>query len=177
MREKTSLEKIKEFIELLGENVKSPFKAYFTGGASAVILGFRETTIDVDVKFIPDSDEILKLIPVAKEKLKMNIELVSPSDFIPELPGWETRSKFISQHVSGSFYHYDFYSQVLAKIERGHTLDLEDVKNFIKKNYVKPQKLLHFFYKIKDTLYRYPAIDPEEFEINVKNILKKIKLP
>ncbi len=162
-------------MKALGALVKIPLKVYLTGGASAVLLGFRDTTIDVDVKFLPDTDEVLKLIPSLKERLKMNIELASPSDFIPELPGWQERSKFIEQHGNVLFFHYDFYSQVLAKIERGHTQDLEDVKNFILKKYVEADKILYFFYRIKNQLYRYPAIDPESFERDVKNIVKKLK--
>jgi hypothetical protein len=159
----------------IGILVNQPLKVYLTGGASAVLLGFRNTTIDVDVKFIPDTDEVLKLIPSLKEKLKMNIELASPSDFIPELPGWNERSRFIEQQGNVHFFHYDFYSQVLAKIERGHAQDMEDIKNFIGKKYVDAEQLLNFFYMIKDKLYRYPAIDPESFERDVKNIVKKFK--
>lgn len=175
MREKTNITKIKEFMKLLGQSINVPVKVYFTGGATAVMLGFRETTIDLDVKFVPDHDEVLKLIPRIKEKLKMNIELASPADFIPELPEWEQRSKFIAQYGKVQFFHYDFYSQVLAKIERGHTQDMEDIKNFITKKHVEPNKLLTLFYKIKDRLYRYPAIDPQTFEKDVKKIIKSIK--
>lgn len=175
MREKTNIKKIKEFMKELGSRVIIPVNVYFTGGASALLLGFRETTIDLDVKFIPDSNEVLKLIPSLKEKLEINIELASPSDFIPELPEWQKRSIFIDEYNKVKFYHYDFYSQVLAKIERGHTQDVEDIKNFIKGKYVEPEKLLEFFYRIKDKLYRYPAIDPESFEMDVKKIAEKYR--
>ena len=66
---------------------------YFTGGASAVLLGWRATTIDVDLRFVPESDRLLRAIPNLKEELQINVELASPSDFIPEIPGWRERSR------------------------------------------------------------------------------------
>jgi len=174
VREKTNINKIKEFMRSF-RSIKTPVKAFFTGGASAVLLGFRDTTIDVDVKFVPDIDEIFRLIPSLKEKLKMNIELAAPSDFIPELPDWERRCIFIEKYGEVSFYHYDFYSQVLAKIERGHAQDIKDVEMFILKGYVEPGQVIKYFKIIKKRLYRYPAIDPVSFEKSVESIVKKIK--
>ena len=60
---------------------------YLTDGASAVLLDWRESTVDIDLKFIPDSDDILRPLPALKEQLDINVELASPGDFIPELPG------------------------------------------------------------------------------------------
>ena len=40
------------------------------------------------VRVVPETDEILRSLPKLKE-LHLNIELASPQDFIPELPGWE----------------------------------------------------------------------------------------
>ena len=59
----------------------------------------------------------------------MNVELASPDDFIPEVPGWQERSRFIQQEGKLTFFHYDFYAQALAKIERRHTIDEEDNEN------------------------------------------------
>ena len=38
------------------------------------------------------------------------------------------RSRFITQEGPLSFYDYDLTAQALAKIERGHTQDLDDVR-------------------------------------------------
>ena len=56
-----------------------------------------------------------------KEELEINIELASPDDFIPALDGWQGRSVFIARHARIDFFHYDFYAQALAKIERDQT--------------------------------------------------------
>jgi len=54
------------------------------------------------------------------------VELASPDQFLPPLPGWQDRSPFIDAVGLVVFRHYDLYSQVLAKVERGHEQDLSD---------------------------------------------------
>jgi hypothetical protein len=68
-------------------------RIYLVGGATAVLLGWRETTIDIDLKLVPEVNEILKALPEIKEALEINVELASPDDFIPAVPGWEERSE------------------------------------------------------------------------------------
>src|SRR5438046_1868684 len=81
---------------------------------------------------------MLRNIPRVKEQLKINVELAAPDQFIPALPGWEDRSLFIQQERKLSFYHYDFYAQALAKIERGHGIDLRDVDRMLTSGLVQP---------------------------------------
>ena len=61
---------------------------YLTGGATAVLIGWRESTIDVDIKLVPETDELLREIPSLKERLQINVELASPDQFIPVREGW-----------------------------------------------------------------------------------------
>jgi hypothetical protein len=65
----------------LGRAVHMEGRVYLTGGATAVLYGWRDTTIDVDIKLIPDRDEILREIPRLKEALNLNVELAAPSQF------------------------------------------------------------------------------------------------
>jgi hypothetical protein len=44
----------------LGAAAEVDTRIYLTGGATAVLFGWRETTIDVDLKIIPDRDEIFR---------------------------------------------------------------------------------------------------------------------
>src|SRR3989338_1921560 len=132
MRENSDQKKIKVFMKTLAGKISEPVTVYFTGGATAVLLGTRSSTIDVDLTFEPDSDEVYRAIRDLKETLSMNIELASAGHFIPSLPGWEERNIFIEKINKVSYYHYDLYTQTLAKIERGWKLDLEDAKNFVK---------------------------------------------
>ena len=63
--------------------------------------------------------ELFRDQSVPKGRLNINVEFASPDDFIPELPGWQERSRFIVREHSLDYFHYDFYAQCLAKIERG----------------------------------------------------------
>jgi hypothetical protein len=135
------------------------------------LLGWRTSTIDIDLKIIPESDEILRSLPRLKERLQVNIELASPDDFIPELPGWQERSRFVQQEGKLSFYHYDFYAQALAKIERGHRTDLDDVDHLIKEGLIEPQRLLELFSAIEGHLYRYPSLNAKTFRQAVERVI------
>ena len=123
MRERSDLDKIDRLMQMMGEKISQPLSVYFVGGTTAVLLGFRLNTIDIDLKFEPDRDQAYQAIQELKESLHINIELASPDHFVPPLPGWQSRSLFIKKIGEVSFYHYDLYGQVLAKIERGWEMD------------------------------------------------------
>ena len=174
MREKVSAEAIERFMKALGRAGRTSARIYFVGGVSAVLLGWRESTIDIDLKLVPEANEILKALPDLKERLHVNVELASPDDFIPPLPGWEERSGFIAREGEIDFFHYDFYAQALAKIERGHSTDLLDVRRMIERGHVEPSRLLEFFSRIEDQMYKYPAIDVKSFRSAVEQFLQSL---
>lgn len=163
MRRPVDSDKVRRFMRELGREAEKDVRLYFTGGATAVLLGWRENTVDVDVKVDPESDRLFRAFRQLKEKLAINIELASPDQFIPEVPGWQDRSAFIAREGRLSFYHYDFYSQALAKIERSFAKDLEDVRQMIARGLVDRGELRRRFEQIEPELYRYPAIDPAGF--------------
>ena len=160
MRRLAEESRIRTFMSRLGSAGRAETRIYFTGGATAVLMGWRTSTIDVDLQMVPENDSLMRLLPEIKESLEMNIELAAPSHFIPELPGWVDRSIFIAREGSVSFYHYDFYSQALAKIERGHSQDRSDVEAMLSHGLVEPARLRELFDAILSQIYRYPAIDP-----------------
>jgi len=172
MREKVSVESIERFMKALGRAGRATARIYFVGGVSAVLLGWRESTIDIDLKLVPEAGEILKALPDVKERLQVNVELASPDDFIPPLPGWEERSGFIGRQGGIDFFHYDFYAQALAKIERGHSTDLLDVRQMLESGLVEPARLLEYFSRIEDQLYKYPAIDAKSFRRAVEEFVE-----
>jgi hypothetical protein len=117
---------------------------------------------------VPDRDEVLRAIPRLKEEPQVNVELASPEQFIPELPGWKERSLFITQERRISFYHYDLYAQALSKIERGHERDLADVREMLRRGLIQAPELRRLFDAIEPNLFRYPAIDPKSFRAAVE---------
>ena len=66
----------------------------------------------------PDED-ILRLLPEMKDRLDLNIELASPADFLPELPGWRDRSPFLFRTVHVGRLPLRPLLQALAKLQRG----------------------------------------------------------
>lgn len=171
MRQLADAERIRRFMRSLGAEADREARVYFTGGATAVLMGWRASTIDIDLVIVPESDRLLRALPVLKEALEVNVELASPAHFIPELPGWVDRSPFIAREGRLSFHHYDPYAQVLAKIERGHSQDLEDVKELIHRGLVDPRRAFGYFERIEPHLYRYPAIDARSFRRAVRETL------
>jgi hypothetical protein len=147
----------------LAAEAREDGRIYFTGGATAVLSGWRASTIDVDLKLVPERDALLKVIPRLKERLHLNVELASPMDFIPVPAGWEERSPFIERIERLSFHHFDLYAQALAKVERGHALDLADVREMVSRGLVHPERAVEYFARIEPELYRYPAVDPPAF--------------
>ena len=172
MRQKVTAARLEEFMRALGSGVTEAARVYLVGGASSVLLGWRDSTIDVDLKLVPENDEILRKLPSLKERLQLNIELASPDDFIPQLPGWQERSRFIRQEGKLTFLHYDFYAQALAKIERGHGTDLQDVHDLFKSNLIESKRLLELFSQIEDLLHRYPALNAASFRQAVESVVE-----
>ena len=171
MRPLADARRVERFLEALGRAARSPARVYLTGGATAVLESWRDATVDVDLKLIPDADEILRAIPRLKEEIGINVELAAPDQFIPELPGWRERSRFIRQVGQVSFFHYDFYAQALAKLERGHDKDLRDAGEMLRSGRIEPDELLRLFAEIEPRLYLYPAIDPATFRRSVEDFI------
>ena len=171
MRPLADPERIRRLMAALGAQADADARVYFTGGATAVLNGWRSSTIDVDIKIVPERDRIFRAIPEIKERLQINIELASPDDFIPVRPGWEDRSPFIARESRISFHHFELVAQALSKIERGHTQDLEDVQTMLARNLVTRAGLLEYFNAIEPALYRYPAIDAKTFRAAVEQIV------
>jgi len=163
MRRPVDRERLAELMRRLGAAARQPATVYLTGGATAVLLDWRATTIDVDLKVEPDSDEVLRAVAGLKEPLELNVELAAPDDFVPPLPEWRERSLFIVKEGPLVFRHYDFYAQALAKIERGHSQDVADVRAMLSGGLVIPGKLRVLFEAIVPQLYRYPALDERSF--------------
>jgi hypothetical protein len=160
VRSQATAESVRTFARALGRAATSPACVYLVGGATAVLEGWRASTIDLDIRIEPD-DDLLRAISELKERLNINVELASPADFLPQLPEWRSRSPFLFREGLVEFFHYDLYSQALAKLERGLAQDLADVRSMIATNGVKPVVLARLFEAIEPDLYRFPAVDPE----------------
>ena len=163
MREIADKARIEAFLAALALEATAETAAYLVGGTSAVLVGWRPTTIDLDLVMRPESDAMLRAIPSLKERLRLNVELASPDQFIPVPPGWEQRSPVIDRIGRVTFHHYDFTAQALAKIERGHGRDLADVEAMRARGLITDAEVRRQFALVESQLYRFPAIDPPSF--------------
>jgi len=158
-------------MEAFARAASRPTTIYLVGGTTAVLLGWRESTVDVDFVVQPEDDALLRALPALKDSLAVNLELASPLDFIPVPEGWEDRSPFVRQIGDVSFRHFDPYAQVLAKLERGHAQDLTDAREMLTRGMVDRARLREYFDLIEPRLYRFPAIDAPSFRRAVESFL------
>jgi hypothetical protein len=145
---------------------------YLTGGATAVLEGWRDSTVDIDVRFEPDSDTALSRIKDLKEELAVNVELASPLDFLPPLDGWRDRSRFRFREGNLEVFDFDPYSQALSKLQRGFELDLKDVQSMVSSGQVEPIQLLELYEGVEPELFRFPAVDPSSLRTAVESLVE-----
>ena len=156
----------------LGAAARTPARVYVAGGATAVLSGWRQSTIDVDLRVVPDTDDaVFRAIVRLKEELEVNVELASPADFIPLAAGWEDRSPLIATHGLLTFHHFEFVSQALAKLERGHTVDLSDVSEMLSRGLVSGPELRAAFAEAEEEAHRFPAVDLGAWRANLEAML------
>jgi hypothetical protein len=171
MRSATDKAKLLTFIREVGLAARGPGSVYLVGGSTALLLGIREQTIDVDIKLDPEPKGVFEAIAKLKEQLDLNIELASPDQFLPALPGWKDRSEFIAESGQVTFFHYDFYGQAMAKILRGHHRDLNDVRALVQLGKVQTSRLQDFYNQIEHDLIRFPAINVEDFKARLASFI------
>lgn len=162
-------------MQALGRRARGPGRVYFTGGATAVMKGWRDATVDIDIKLDPEPAGTFEAIGKIKDELKLNIELASPDQFIPDPPDSKGRAEFIGREGEVEFYHYDLYAQALSKIERGHARDLVDVTAMVATGAIDTGLLAELFAAIEPALLRFPAISADVFRRKLERFLKSVQ--
>jgi hypothetical protein len=172
MRLSVDSQKLEQLMQALGREAQGSGCIYFTGGASALLIGWRGSTVDVDIRLDPEPPGIFQAIAKLKQDLNINIELASPQDFLPPLPGWRDRSVFIGRQGQISFYHYDFIAQALSKLSRGFDRDLRDVQAMYEQKLFSLTDLQNCFEAIAPELIRFPSLDPDRLRSRVENFIQ-----
>ena len=62
---------MRDLMRRLGAAARGPGRIYLVGGASAVLLGWRATTVDVDLKLDPEPPGVFEAIARAKDALNV----------------------------------------------------------------------------------------------------------
>jgi len=172
MRAAADEERTLALLDALGRRVLTPHTIYLVGGASAVLIGWRASTRDVDLRPEPDSDELLRAISELKNALDINIELASPLDFLPELDGWRERSAYVGRHGALTVRHMDFRLQALAKLERGFDTDLGDVHAMLDRGLTNAAELRAALTAFSAGLHRFPAVDIDVLRARTEAVLR-----
>lgn len=158
----------------LARLARGPGHIYFTGGATAMSIGLREQTLDLDLAMEPEPRGAFEAISELKITLDINVELASPADFIPVAADWRERSIPIAKEGQISFLHFDLCAQALAKIQRGYDRDLSDARGFLAFSKIGDGEVWAYFEGTRPKLIRYPALDAGEYERKVKAFLGRL---
>jgi hypothetical protein len=177
MRAIVDAERVRSFIQALGERSRGPGSVYFTGGATAVLYGWRASTVDIDLKMDPEPPGAFEAIGALKDELDVNVELAAPDQFVPVGPNWKSRGIFIGRSGEVDFFHYDPLGQAMAKIERGHGRDLADVDEMILRGLVSLSDIRGYLKSVDAELLRYPAIDRAGFATKIAAFLQRKRGP
>ena len=149
---------------------RGAYRVYFVGGGTAVYLGWRSSSIDVDL--FSDQDVVFRDVQEIKERLNINIEIARPEDFVPPLKGPAGRHVFIDAVGSIMFYHYDPYAQLFSKVVRGFQRDLDDALKFVRSGMVDLGRFGSLVTAIPDSAYaRYPNLSRAEVEKAIQTFI------
>jgi hypothetical protein len=165
--------RVHALLEALAGEAGGETTVYLVGGATAVTVGWRATTIDIDLRMEPEDEAALRALPRLKDDLGINVELASPFDFLPELPGWRDRSPYVVRIAQMTVRQLDPYAQALAKLERGFGQDLIDVDEMVARGLVRPTELARLFEAVAEQLYRFPAVDPGHLRAAVEALSER----
>ena len=173
LRQPVDQQRIEYFLQQLGKQFPKPGRVYLVGGTSMVYEGLRQQTLDIDLTFeIANEDHSLfiKVVRNLKEKLSLNIEEVSPADFIPLPRGYKDRSQFINRYGQLDIFHFDLYSTALSKVARGTAEDFNDVLLLLQTGQLEIEKLTQYFKEIlpdfaKTSLKQNPVEFKRKFEV------------
>lgn len=175
MREEITKESLVSLMKELGREAprRGSYRVYLVGGGTAVYLGWRQSSIDVDL--CSDEEVVFRNIQKIKERLNINIEFARPEDFVPPLKGTADRHVFIDTIGQVTFFHYDPYAQLLSKVVRGFRRDLEDARRFVDSGMVDPDKFRSLVAAIPDSIYaKYPTLSRNGINNAVEIFLSEI---
>ena len=161
MRRELTADALRELMRELARTAPSgeQFQVYILGGGTAVLAGWRASTIDADL--YTEREEVFRDVQGIKDRLRLNVEFVRPEHFVPSLEESAKRHLFIERVGALDFYHYDPYAQLLSKIVRGFRKDLLDAGQFVRSGMVDPHRFLELIREIPDSAYaRYPNLSP-----------------
>jgi hypothetical protein len=133
VRRSLTREGVHDLMKALARSAPSrgSYRVFFVGGGTAVLAGWRVSTIDADL--YSDTEAIFRDVQAIKERLQLSIEFARPEDFVP--------------------------AQLLSKVVRGFNRDMLDAASFVDSGMVDPKRFRSLVNGISETAYgKYPAL-------------------
>jgi len=158
MRRPLDPDRLRQVLDALGRACRGPGVIYLTGGATALLEGWRDATVDLDLKLDPEPEGAFAAIARLKEELEVNVELASPDDFLPQLPDWRDKSPSVGRFGPVEVRHYDLRAQALAKLARGFERDVGDVRAMLERELVTCDALRAALAEMEPRLERFPRV-------------------
>lgn len=175
-RKRITKEIIQSFMKSVGKVLKKRATLYLTGGSTAILYGFREGTIDIDIA--GDMDELFSHISKMKERLQINIEMAKPTDFVPSLKDEKNRHILIGTFGKATFMHFDPYALAFSKIVRGHATDIADAKALMTSKLVDAKKLCAMVKRLSDHDFaKYPRLNRPAIEAAIESFAREFSGP
>jgi hypothetical protein len=165
---------LESFLQKLGERISQRVTLYLLGGSALCLLGSPRETLDVDYSLATCTKEIEKTINALAKEMKMDLEAVPLSEFIPLPPNAESRRRFIGRYGQLDVYIFDLYSIALSKIARGFESDLEDVQFLLAQRLIAWDELENHFKSILSRAWK-ADIDPKEFQAYFDELKRRVK--
>ena len=175
MRRPLDPDRLRQLLHALGEACRGPGVVYLTGGATALLEGWRIATVDVDLKLDPEPEGAFAAIARIKEELDVNVELASPDDFLPQLADWRERSLLVGRFGQVEVRHYDLRAQALAKLARGFERDLGDVRAMLDRKLVSCEALRSALEQMEPRLERFPRVSGRELRSRLGDVCPPAK--
>ena len=172
LRPPVSRGRIEVFLQRLAQDYRQPARLYLVGGTSLVFEQLRPQTLDVDIVIEVSADrhgELIRVLRQIRDALSINVEEVSPAEFIPLPAGAENRHEFIGRFGQVDVFHFDWYSTALSKIERGRKQDLVDVVTLLQNKRLEWDELQAMFREILPLVgQKSLKQNPEVFALNFR---------
>jgi hypothetical protein len=170
MRRPLDPDRLRQVLDALGRACRGPDVVYLTGGATALLVGWRRATVDLHLKLDPEPEGAFAAIARIKEELDVNVELAAPDDFLPRLADWRERSPLVGRFGPVEVRHYDLRAQALAKLARGFERDVADVRAMLARGLVDCAALRAALAEMEPRLERFPRVSGRELQSRLAGV-------
>ncbi|RYF46396.1 MAG: hypothetical protein EOO38_14195, partial [Cytophagaceae bacterium] len=167
---------LKILIESIGAHCHSYGTVYFVGETSLTWLGWRETAPDVELALAPEPEQFYETLAKFKKAHRINARLSRLTSDVPNMPGWQGRSAYITRSGQVDFYHYDFYSEALAKFHRNTPRDMAIIKKMIDARLIEHAQFQKLLALIRPSFIRYPHLDFDSLNLRIIQTFMKVPL-